>query len=104
MNQDKPVRKEIDLFAFARSHRCCLNNDGEIILVTYSGAIAASKEVNDRLNNGEEITSKDEYFITAPQFTTGSKKYEWLNHIQAVGKMVSFQRGIKIKYDWFIVR
>jgi hypothetical protein len=39
-----------------------------------------------------------------PQFTTGSKKYEWLNQIQAVGKMVSVQRGTKIKYDWFIVR
>ena len=79
-------------------------DDGEIILVTYSGAIAASKEVNDRFNNGEVLTSKDEYFITAPQFTTGSKKYDWLNQIQAVGKMVSIQRGVKIKYDWFIVR
>lgn len=58
-------------------------DDGEIILVTYSGAIAASKEVNDRLNNGEVLTFKDEYFITAPQFTTGSKKYDWLNQIQS---------------------
>jgi Protein of unknown function (DUF3237) len=72
-------------------------NDGEIILVTYSGAFAANKEVNDRLNNGEAITSKDAYFITAPQFSTGSKKYEWLNQIQAIGKMVSLQRGVKIK-------
>ena len=79
-------------------------DDGEIILVAYSGAFAASKEVNDRLNNGEVLTSKDAYFITAPQFTTGSKKYDWLNQIQAVGKMVSLQRGVKIKYDWFIVR
>jgi hypothetical protein len=79
-------------------------DDGEIILVTYSGAFAASKEVNDRFNNGEVLTSKDAYFITAPQFTTGSKKYDWLNQIQAVGKMVSIQRGVKIKYDWFIVR
>ena len=79
-------------------------DDGEIILVTYSGAIASSKEVRDCFNNGEVITSKDEYFITAPQFTTGSKKYDWLNQIQTVGKMVSIQRGVKIKYDWFIVR
>ena len=79
-------------------------DDGEIILVTYSGAFAASKEVNDRFNNGEAITSKDAYFITAPQFTTGSKKDEWLNQIQAVGKMISLQRGVKIKYDLFIVR
>jgi Protein of unknown function (DUF3237) len=79
-------------------------DDGEIILVTYSGAFAATKEVNDRLSNGEVLTSKDAYFITAPQFSTGSKKYEWLNQIQAVGKMVSVQRGVKIKYDVFIVR
>ena len=36
-------------------------DDGEIILVTYSGAIAGSKEVNDRFNNGEVISSKEEY-------------------------------------------
>ena len=80
-------------------------DDGEIILVTYSGVVANNKEIMDRFNNGEVLTSKDGwYFITAPQFTTGSKKYEWLNQIQAVGKMVSIQRGVKIKYDWFIVR
>lgn len=79
-------------------------DDGEIILVTYSGAFAVTKEVNDRLNNGEVLTSKDAYFITAPQFTTNSKKYGWLNQIQAVGKMVSLRRAKSIKYDLFIVR
>jgi len=79
-------------------------DDGEFILVAYSGVIARSKEVIDRFNNGEVITSKDEFFITVPQFTTGSKKYDWLNHIQAVGKMISTQRGVNIKYDWFIIR
>ena len=79
-------------------------DDGEFILVAYSGVIARSKEVIDRFNNGEVITSKDEYFITVPQFTTGSQKYDWLNHIQAVGKMISTQRGVNIKYDWFIIR
>ena len=79
-------------------------DDGEIILVTYSGAFGASKEVNDRFNNGEVLTSKDAHLITAPQFTTGSKKYEWLNQIQVVGKMVSVQLGKTIKYDCFIVR
>src|ERR1700740_3193674 len=69
-------------------------DDGEIILVTYGGVINGSKEVRDRFSNGEAPTSKDyESFITAPQFTTGSKKYDWLNHTQAVGKMVSIQRG-----------
>jgi hypothetical protein len=31
---------------------------------------------------GEVITSKDEYFVTAPRFTTASKKYEWIDHLQ----------------------
>ena len=79
-------------------------DDGEIILVTYSGVVAFGKEVTDRFNNGGVITSKDAYFIIAPQFTTGSKKYDWLNQIQAVGKMVLLQRGVNVKYDWFIVR
>jgi hypothetical protein len=61
-------------------------DDGELILVEYSRVIVNSKEVQDRFNKGEVITSKDEYFITAPKFTTSSKKYEWLSHLQAVGK------------------
>jgi hypothetical protein len=79
-------------------------DDGEIILVTYSGIIAASKEVMDRFVNGGVITSEEAYFITTPQFTTGSEKYGWLNRIQAIGKMVSVQRGVNIKCDVFIVR
>jgi hypothetical protein len=35
---------------------------------------------------------------------TTSAKYAWLNQIQAVGKMVSVQRGVAIKYDVFAVR
>src|SRR5215469_15639664 len=75
-------------------------DDGELILVEYSGVIVASKEVQDRFNKGEVITSKDEYFITAPKFTTSSKKYEWLGQLQAVGKMVSLQ-NTRIQYDIF---
>jgi hypothetical protein len=78
-------------------------DDGELIFVEYNGVIFASKEVNDRFGKGEVITSKDEYFVTAPRFTTASKKYEWINHLQAVGKMVTIQ-NTKITYDIFAVR
>jgi hypothetical protein len=78
-------------------------DDGEFILVTYNGIIAADKDATDRFNKGEVVTSKDEYFITAPRFTTASKRYDWLNKVQAVGKMVTLQQG-KIKYDLFLVR
>jgi hypothetical protein len=68
----------------------------------YNGVIFASKEVNDRFAKGEVITSKDEYFVTAPRFTTASKKYGWINHLQAVGKMVAVQ-STKATYDIFAV-
>ena len=68
-------------------------DDGETIFVEYNGVIVRSKEVVDRFNNGEVITSKDEYFVTAPRFTTASKKYGWLNQLQAVGKMVTRQKN-----------
>jgi hypothetical protein len=78
-------------------------DDHELILIEYGGVIVSSKEVMDRFNKGELITSKEEYFITAPRFTTGSKKYEWLNRVQAVGKMVEVQNN-RIKYDIFTIR
>lgn len=52
---------------------------------------------------GEEVTYKDEYFLTAPRFTTASKTYDWLNKTQAIGKMVTVN-GKTLKYDIFSVR
>ena len=79
-------------------------DDAELILSEYGGIIVPIKEAMDRFNKGEVLTTKDyEYFITAPRFTTASKKYAWLNHVQAVGKMVSVQKT-RIKYDLFAVR
>ena len=77
-------------------------NDGEYILVEYNGVIVESKDVTDRSAKGETITAKDEYFVTTPRFTTASKNYDWLNKVQAVGKMVTLsQKGVK--YDVFTV-
>jgi Protein of unknown function (DUF3237) len=78
-------------------------DDGELILVAGNGIIVPNKDATDRLNRGEVITSSDEYFLITARFTTASKKYDWLNKVQAVGKMVAFQRG-KLKYDLFLVR
>jgi len=79
-------------------------DDGEFIFVEYGGIISFSKETFDRLLKGEVIAGKEGYFMTAPKFNTSSKKYEWLNHIQAVGKMISVQAGKYVKYDVFTVR
>ena len=78
-------------------------DDGEFILIAYNGILAPTKDVMDRLNKGEVIASNDLYFLTAPRFTTASKKYDWLNTVQAVGKMVTWQKG-KLTYDLFVVR
>jgi hypothetical protein len=81
-------------------------DDGAFIFVEYGGIIAFSKEAQERLGKGEVVNMSDNpgYFITAPRFTTESPKYAWLNHVQAVGKMVSLQRGVRIKYDVFVIR
>jgi Protein of unknown function (DUF3237) len=79
-------------------------DDGELILVEYGGVISTSKEAFDRFAKGEVIAAKDMYFITALKFSTSSKKYDWLNHIQAVGKMVNVQAGKGVKYDVFTVQ
>jgi hypothetical protein len=78
-------------------------DDGEFILVEYNGVIVPSKEVMDRFNKGEVITSKDKYLVIAPRFTTASKKYKWLGQLQVAGTMVTFQTT-KIKYDIFAIR
>lgn len=81
-------------------------DDGEFVFVEYSGISAPTKEAQERLTKGEAVTAADGYgyFITTPRFMTTSAKYAWLNEVQAVGKMVSVQRGVAIKYDVFAVR
>lgn len=76
-------------------------DDNELIFVEYGGVMAFPKEAPDRLAQGEVLTHEDGYFLTAPRFMTTSTKYAWLNHVQAVGKMVSVQRGHSVKYDIF---
>lgn len=61
-------------------------DDGDFVLIEYGAVAALSKEVFDRFNKGEVVTSNDAYWISAPRFTTSSKKYGWLNQIQAVEK------------------
>jgi Protein of unknown function (DUF3237) len=79
-------------------------DDGDLIFVSYNGAIQCSKEQMDRLNAGQELKTGDCYFITAPTFETKSEKYGWINAIQAVGKMVSLKGGDHIDYDIFAVK
>jgi Protein of unknown function (DUF3237) len=82
-------------------------DDGAHIYISYNGIIKNSEESAERLNNGELLTDKDiPYFIAAPTFQTASEKYDWLNEVQTVNKMVEIQFGEDgyVKYDVFIVR
>jgi hypothetical protein len=79
-------------------------DDEELIFMEYGGIVALPKEAADRLSQGELLTHEDGYLLTAPRLTTASTKYAWLNHVQAVGKMVSVQRGRSIEYDIFAMK
>lgn len=83
-------------------------DDGALIYMTYGGIVVSSKEAGEALGRGEVVTDKTwPYFVIAPTFRTSSEKYDWLNKVQAVGKMVELKRGGEdsyVKYDVFIVR
>jgi hypothetical protein len=78
-------------------------DDGELILAEYNAAVVLSKEVLDKFAKGETINSNEVYWISAPRFTTSSKRYAWLNGVQAAGKLVNLQSS-RLKYDIFVLR
>jgi len=79
-------------------------DDGALIYMTYNGIIKDTKESEARANKGEVLTSNDHYFIIAPTMETSAKKYEWLNSVQCIGKIVEDKNESYVKYDVFVVR
>ena len=79
-------------------------DDGALIYIAYNGIYKDSEETEARAAKGEVLTSKDMYFVIAPTMQTSAKKYEWLNDVQCIGKMVSYKNDSYVKYDIFIVR
>ena len=81
-------------------------DDGELIYMSYGGAIQCNKDQADRMNAGQQLKADDCYFITAPTFQTKSDKYAWLNGVQAVGKMISVKagEGSHVRYNIFAVK
>ncbi len=81
-------------------------DDGHVISMFYNGIVHMKGDALQRVMHGETITAEEAYFIVAPTFETRSEKYSWLNGVQAIGKMVSFQRGGEshVKYDIFRVK
>ena len=83
-------------------------DDGAQIYMTYGGVVVSSKEAGEVLARGDVLNDKSmPYFITTPQFQTSSEKYNWMNQVQGVGKMVELKRAKNdayVKYDIFIAR
>jgi hypothetical protein len=79
-------------------------DDGALIYMSYNGIFYDSKEAEDRAAKGEVLTSKDLYFVIAPTMQTAAAKYDWLNGIRCVGKVVAYKSDVYVKYDIFIVR
>jgi hypothetical protein len=79
-------------------------DDGALIYITYNGIFKDSKESEERANKGEVLTSQDLYFVIAPTMQTSAKKYEWLNGVQCIGKMVSYKSDAFVKYEIFVVK
>jgi hypothetical protein len=79
-------------------------DDGALIYMTYNGIIKDTEESEARANKGEVMTSNDHYFVIAPTMETSAKKYEWLNGVQCIGKIVEDKNDSYVKYDVFVVR
>ena len=76
-------------------------------LVGFVGA--GSRQDLERMAAGDELTAADMYFLIAPVFQTSHEKYAWLNHIQAIGKVVAVRGGTGgkagyVTYDVFAAR
>jgi Protein of unknown function (DUF3237) len=79
-------------------------DDGALIYLSYNGIFKSSAESEARATKGAVLTSKDMYLVIAPTMQTSAKKYDWLNGVQCIGKMVSYQNDSYVKYDIFVVR
>jgi hypothetical protein len=79
-------------------------DDGALIYISYNGIYSGSEQADSRASKGEVLTSKDVYFVIAPTLQTSAKKYDWLNAVQCIGKMVSYKNDSYVKYDIFVVR
>jgi hypothetical protein len=60
-------------------------DDGAKFCAMYPGLRVGSQEVLDRHVAGDVVDASEYYFRTALRFETGSEKYDWLNHVLALG-------------------
>lgn len=59
--------------------------DGALVAMTYRGIRHGSADVIARIDRGEVVDPSEAYFRTAVFFETAEPKYDWLNHLVALG-------------------
>lgn len=82
-------------------------DDGSILYITYGGILRKpGAESWARFQHGEKIEAPLWYYVITPNFETTSRKYAWLNAVQAIGKFVSIQSGANahVRFDIYAVR
>ena len=79
-------------------------DDGATIFISYNGVVDVTPEVFERMRLGEAVTPADLYFCIAPTFETSDPRYDWLNRIQAVGRMSELKLGSHVRYEIFAAR
>jgi len=81
-------------------------DDDALIYLTYSGLVRSTEESRAKQARGEVLTSDDLYFMTTPALRTSAEKYNWLNYVLCVGKLVESKSGDGgyVKYDIFVAR
>ena len=60
-------------------------SDGAIVAMTYRGVRHGAPEVIARVDRGEVVDPSEIYFRSIVQFETAEPRYDWLNHLVAVG-------------------
>ena len=85
-----------------------LMEDGALLFVEYKGKVKWKAHVPEKIETGKPITWEDhEYFINSPTITTESKKYEWMNDVIFINKVVEVQlnndKKMYVRYDTYQV-
>ncbi len=60
-------------------------DDDAFVAMTYRGVRHGAAEVIARIDRGEVVDPSEVYFRSIVQFETAAPKYDWLNHVVAVG-------------------
>ena len=59
--------------------------DDAVVAMTYRGVRHATPAVIARVDRGEVVDPAEVYFRSIVQFETAAPRYDWLNHLVAVG-------------------